>query len=59
MSARIQFRVTFERFNPPQDGHDTPCEPDETGFINEGSSLRDAIPDICHGSSNPKWCGYA
>src|SRR4051812_18758110 len=36
------FSVTFERYLPPAYGAEV-CEPDESGFVIEGSTLREAI----------------
>lgn len=42
--AKHGFSVTFERYFPHDEGDDI-CEADETGFVIEGASLRDAMQD--------------
>jgi hypothetical protein len=53
--ARLAFRVTFERFTPASvaDG-----DAAERGFIVSGT-LRDCVPEVCHGFTRPDWCGHA
>lgn len=49
------FSVTFERYLPPEDGADV-CEPDESGFVIESVSLRDAMR-LGLEYSCPDWSG--
>lgn len=51
---RNGFSVTFETFTPESVENG---EADDRGFIVEpGSSLRDCIPSICYGFSDPRMC---
>lgn len=51
------FSVTFERFFPHDDGEDI-CEADESGFVIEDVTLRDALRDGLE-KYRPEWCGAA
>lgn len=48
------FNVTFERVSEESAADGDACA---RGFIAEGLTLRDALPHVCDGFSNPKWCG--
>jgi hypothetical protein len=50
------FSVTFERYLPHDDGDDV-CEADETGFVIQGVSLRDAMR-LGLEYSRPDWAGH-
>lgn len=49
------FSVTFERFLPHNEGEEI-CEADETGFVVQDVSLRDAIR-LGLEYARPDWCG--
>ena len=49
------FSVTYERYLPHDDAEDI-CEPDESGFVIENVSLRDAMR-LGLEYSRPEWAG--
>lgn len=54
--SKTGFSVTFERYFPHDGGEDI-CEADESGFVIEDVSLRDAVR-LGLEYSNPSWAGY-
>lgn len=50
------FSVTFERFHPHDEG-DEVCEADESGFVIEGATLRDAMR-LGLEYARPEWSGH-
>ena len=49
--ARLDFRVTFERFTPESIANG---DAEERGYIVEAGTLRDCIPAIAYGFSSPR-----
>src|SRR5262245_41839033 len=49
--AKHGFSVTFERFLPHDDGEEI-CEADESGFVVESVTLREALGEI---AMRPQW----
>lgn len=58
------FSVTFERYFPHDEGEDV-CEADESGYVADGLTLRDAIKEAggvhsyyeadCYPARDPRW----